>query len=489
VIQGSHSWPAAFARARGRRARVLHVGNVANNAYLLAKSLIEAGVDNDVLCYGNYHFMASPEWEELDLTEGPFDPERPDWSRISHDRVARPRWFVQGPFEPCARYLEARHSRRSLAAALWWQVLQQRRQLVASGRWAAVRRWRDRARVAHRDVAAPAEETPFAQAASDTAVYAARRGWTADKLQHLFGHYDVVHAYGAEAILPCVAGTHPYVAWEHGTLRHLPFQPTPEGRLTASAYQRADAVVITNADNHAAAGRLGVSNAVFIPHIVNEARPNDASVAALREQLRQRLRADFLVLHPSRQHWSHDRHPHFEKGNDHLIRALGRLASSRPGVGAVFVEWGEMVAESRALISAVGAADRVLWIQPQAGMSLARHMGACDVMADQFHLGAFGSTLPKALWLERPSLIYLNAEAHRWCLPELPPVINARTPDDIHAGLIRAYDDRDWLAGLSRRGRQWYDQYHSSAVVTRLVLDLYARTIEAEGTIGERPNA
>jgi glycosyltransferase involved in cell wall biosynthesis len=485
VTPGSHSWPGTFARVHGRRARVLHVGNVANNAYLLAKCLIEAGVDNDVLCYGNYHFMASPEWEELDLTAGPFDPERPDWSRLSRDRVARPRWFVQGPFAPAARYIEARRGGRSLAAEVWWQVLQRRRQLVASGRWAAARRWRDRARAADREIAS-AEGTSVAQAANDTTAYAARRGWTPGKLRHLFGHYDLVHAYGAEAILPFVAGTHPYVAWEHGTLRHLPFQPTPEGRLTASAYQRADAVVITNADNRAAADRLGVTNAVFIPHIVNEARPDDASVAALRDELRQRLRADFLVLHPSRQHWSDDRHPHYEKGNDHLIRALGRLASSRPGVGAIFVEWGEMVAESRALIAAVGAADRVLWIQPQAGMSLARYMLASDLMADQFHLGAFGSTLPKALWLERPSMIYLDAEAHRWCLPELPPVINARTADDIHAGLVRAYDDRDWLAGLSRRGREWYDRHHSSAVVTRLVLDLYARTIDAEGNPGER---
>ena len=41
--------------------RVLHIGNVANNAYLNAKLLASAGVESDVLSYAHYHIMGSPE--------------------------------------------------------------------------------------------------------------------------------------------------------------------------------------------------------------------------------------------------------------------------------------------------------------------------------------------------------------------------------------------------------------------------------------------
>src|SRR4029453_14052227 len=115
--------------------------------------------------------------------------------------------------------------------------------------------------------------------------------------------------------------------------------------------------------------------------------------------LRAELRADFLIFHPSRQHWSDERHPHFEKGNDFLIHALATFCRARPAAAAVFVEWGAALAESRNLIAQLGLADRVLWIPPQPGPSLARHMMACDVMADQFFLGAFGSTTPRAMSL------------------------------------------------------------------------------------------
>jgi hypothetical protein len=236
--------------------------------------------------------------------------------------------------------------------------------------------------------------------------------------------------------------------------------------------------VITNGDNQAAAERLGLARYRFIPHPVSERRPDQPSADALRATLRARLGAEFLVFHPSRQHWhEHERHPHFEKGNDFLIHALAAFCQARPAAAAVFVEWGATVAESRRLIAALGIEHRVLWIPPQPGLSLARHMLACDVVADQFYLGAFGSTMPRALYLERPAVIHLDLASHRWCLPELPPVINAQAPADIHAGLLKAFDDRAWLASLAGRGRVWYDAYHSNAVVRRMLLDLYAELL------------
>ena len=40
----------------------------------------------------------------------------------------------------------------------------------------------------------------------------------------LFSHYDVIQAYSTHAIYPLLTGNKPYVAYEHGTLRQIPFQ-------------------------------------------------------------------------------------------------------------------------------------------------------------------------------------------------------------------------------------------------------------------------
>lgn len=448
--------------------RVLHIGNVANNAYLNAKLLASAGVESDVLSYAHYHIMGSPEWEDSDFT-GAVDESRADWSAVDLNGFRRPRWFAQGPIADAVAYLEARRA-RSAAADLKWRWLNFRRDLITAKRWAWLR--------ARRQSVRPQPSTSAERSARpDEEAYAELRGWNLDTLRRLFSHYDVVHAYGAEPILPLLCGTHPYVAFEHGTIRSLPFEDSPEGRLTARAYQEADAVLVTNADNQRAADRLGLKRYRFIPHPVNETVPDPAAVTALRDHLQRQLKADFLLFHPSRQHWSHQRNPHLEKGNDRLIEALQKFFQDRPGAAAVFVDWGATMEASRALLSERGIADRVHWIDPVPGPALARYMAAADVVADQFYLGAFGAITPRALHLGTPPLLHLDVEAHRWAFAEPPPVMNACLPDKIASLLTRAYDDRGWLADLGRRGRVWYARFHSNETVRQALLDTYATVL------------
>ena len=447
-----------------RRLRVLHLGNVANNGYNNAKILGDSVV-SDVLCYGNYHIMASPEWEEAELDSEEVDADLPDWPRLT--TYERPRSFAQGPFGLAAQYLEARRSGSKWIAGVRWQMLNLRRQLVSGRAWAPVRALRQ-----SRRGTAPGAAIPPA-ADNDAAMYTLMRNWTVAQARSLFRRYDIVHAYGAEPILPFVANHHPFVAYEHGTLRRLPFMATAEGRLTAQAYRAADAVVITNADNREAATRLGLTRYRFIPHPTNESQPDEAAVAALRSDLTRRLDADFLIFHPSRQHWSADRDPNLEKGNDALIDALGRIVREHPRIGAVFVDWGESVDATRARLAMVGAASRVFWIKPQSGPSLARHIRAADIVADQFFLGAFGGITPRAMFLERPVLLHLDEAAHQWCLPDLPPVLNVRTAEQIASTVARAYRDAPWLQQMAHRAKLWYDAHHSSRVVRKLLLELY----------------
>jgi glycosyltransferase involved in cell wall biosynthesis len=473
---------------------------------LNAKLLNAAGVTCDVLAYAHYHSMGCPEWEDSDFSNAGVDETQPDWSRIDLGGFRRPRWFAQGPIGDAAAYLLAR--RRGAASAGWrWRWLEFRRSLITSGRWAWLRKARGRVRPpAGAAVGPPASSTTATQStpahgatgshtplparfrqafgdrrdqltAEDVDRQVAHRGWNLGALSALFAAYDVVHAYGAEPILPLLTGFRPYVAYEHGTIRSLPFGDTAEARLVALAYRDADAVLITNADNRVAADRLGIERYAFVPHPVSEYRPDSGAVDNLRDELQRRLDADFIVFHPSRQHWHPDRDPHLEKGNDRLIRGLQRFFAERPRAGAVFVSWGQTMAASRALLEELGIAGRVLWIDPVSGPGLARYMAAADVVADQFFLGSFGAITPRALFLGRPPLLHLDEAAHQWCFPEPPPVLNASTPAGIAEVLGRACDDRDWLRELGRRGEEWYMRHHSNALIRTRLLDTYAAVL------------
>lgn len=118
------AWLREFEARNGRRLRILHIGNIANNAYLAAKLLRRLGVDADVLCHDYYHIMATPEWEELDLQHDWNDDYRPRFSAKDIGNFQRPRWFAQGPIALCAEYLMAQNRGDPREAARLWKLME-----------------------------------------------------------------------------------------------------------------------------------------------------------------------------------------------------------------------------------------------------------------------------------------------------------------------------------------------------------------------------
>ena len=51
----------SFKKKYNRNPRILHIGNIANNAYNNALILNSYGITSDVLCYDNYNIFSCPE--------------------------------------------------------------------------------------------------------------------------------------------------------------------------------------------------------------------------------------------------------------------------------------------------------------------------------------------------------------------------------------------------------------------------------------------
>ncbi|MDX4013133.1 hypothetical protein Q6A86_09055, partial [Aliarcobacter skirrowii] len=76
--------------------KVLHIGNIANNAYLNAKILNQYGIKSDVLSRDYYHIMGCPEWEDADFEGDYGDDNLPSWNKVDLKGFKSPSWFVKG---------------------------------------------------------------------------------------------------------------------------------------------------------------------------------------------------------------------------------------------------------------------------------------------------------------------------------------------------------------------------------------------------------
>lgn len=432
------------------RHAAVHIGNVANNAYLNCKLLVARGWECAAVSSDYTHVMGCAEWEDAQFDASGVDEFHPDWGAVHLGGFSRPEWFIDGTFDQCVAKLRRRHDLPQGRCGTF--MAKTRRRIVS--RLPLLARFGRRRHELYR--AFPTSE--WNRVAGLVIAGASMREALAAS--------GMVIGYGTSGWIPRAAGV-PYVAFEHGTIRHLPFTDSFEGRMCKDTYLSASHVMITNCDNDVAARRLGLRSWSFVPHPVNEVDPDPRVVESLRHDLCSRLGSDLLVVHPPRQHWEpSQRRPDWEKGNDIFIRGFADFIK-RTGAkaGCVMIAWGQSVQASQDLLRELGIGDRVIWLPIQPGRKLGELMMACDLVADQFWLGAFGSLTPKAMRLSRPVLLNLNEERHQWCFPELPPVLNCRTPADVSVHLSRCWKDRAGMRLRGAAGAEWYGRYHSNDVI------------------------
>ena len=614
-----------FQAASGRPLRVLHIGNIANNAYSNSKLLNQRGCDSDVICYDYYHAMGCPEWEELEASGQVVDEMMPDWRRVDLGGFERPRWFAQGPFDVCAEYLLAqRHGEQDVANELWRQMgkasryrapsLAGRRfvnavdaklkvalrrlqrlhrtgpamdlsslkarliaramnrrfprvlapialivaqawlyvEAVATSRnhpfervltvlrrlpvrygalgWvlyvggiavivpaAAVirlasigvrrRPLADRRPAAVRpdmpaEPATPAQPEPVACEQSGREVEAVLRRFAeqfprrADQMsaedvapflprvetwRRLLECYDVVIAYSTDPMWPMLAEHAPYVAFEHGTIRDIPWEDSARGRLCALSYAKASVVYVTNADSLGQARALGAGTIVHGFHGFEEARLRRRIDAARQAGPHPLLRATdgrAVFFAPARHHWR-EGFPSWRKGNDIVIRAAAQLAHAFPGrFRLVFIHWGAELPLSKQLIEELGIGSYVEWHEPMPKAELLRGYATASCVIDQFVLPCIGSVTLEAIAVGHcPVITRLDDAAMMQHYGATIPLFNAGTVEDVYRAMRTVMEEPDLAMAKASESRQWFDRYHSGTRLEESLAEAFTRCL------------
>jgi glycosyltransferase involved in cell wall biosynthesis len=410
-------------------------GGEANATYLIAKALARAG--QDVLLvrdWGMFHPFGHPVWQDapLRLDAGELDDGRP-WDR---DRV------------------------RALEARAGWRAPD----------------W----------VVDPLEAAPAA--APGAGGFAGVRGLDAAFLKAVFlrrphlaagldllRECDMVICNGLEGTTLGLLSGRPVLLWPFGTDIRLVagFDPPGGGclrarvenrfwrRLMRRAYPRALGVGshdpwVAGGERGDAFAASGARRLLYFPLPMPEVDP-PLGRAARRTALAAALgalgvpcpEADVICVVPSRLDAR-------VKGSDRLLRAVARVAGSGR-LHVLALGWGR---DRQALGEACGAEHVTVLPFVLSKPLLYGLLSGADMVADQFVVGGYGAAALEAMACGAPVLMHLAAGAFAAKGFALPPVLQAKTEEDIVAALAAVLDGRIDLDARGREALEWIRRVH-----------------------------
>lgn len=505
-LAGHISWLREFEAREGRPLRVLHIGNIANNAYLNAKFLRSVGVDAHVVSYSYDHVMATPEWEEVEILHDHGDDFSPKFSKHDLSDYRRPNWFVSGPLVVCvsaiaelcgerpSRLLKGWHycfeSQLKLTSNIFGEragfaleLLITNPQLLACKIWEKIflrrlakyrtfdfnSRLNPKGSKQRKSIIKFFDKVfadrPDRLMAEDIAPFQS----TSSHFRRMFQNYDIVQSYATEPIHALLSEKRPYVAFEHGTLRDFTMGDFPLHRLTALAYRGADHTFITNGDCLAYAEGLGIENHSSIIHPI-DVQQHRQDFGAVIQELRKDIGGDVILFCPIRHDWE-------VKGTDVHLRALPLIKERVNGqVKLILVNWGMQVNDSKDLLEQLDCADDVVWRSSMCRITMIKYLQAVDVVLDQMVLPPFGSTAPQSIAAGVPVVSSYVPDSTKYIIPEPAPIISAFSPEEVADAVVQAIDP-EWRADYRERAKLWTDTYHHPNNVVDDLLTVYRRLL------------
>ena len=495
--------------------KILLVGNIANNSYNLAKFLRRRKVHADVLCYNFTHVMGQPEWEDADF-EGEVDQYFPAWNQVDLKGFKRPEWFKQEvlilpALDPGTAVILPGYVKKIIKKIfVLLHPLYMRSGLYLKIPDNLKRRlkpviYQDESTLMtdpNRQKDTPAEPIDRPLLKEMDGVLDIKKlvrefkeffPWREDQLtrkdilfyysslpwfRRIFQKYDLIHAAATDPIYAMLAAPAiPYVAFEHGTLRDLPFENSPQGRLLSLAYKKAAKVIITNPDTLASAKKLGLDNYLFVPHPLDQEkyRPQTSN---LHEELRKTHGVQNIIFSPARHDWG-------DKGNDLIIRGFAEyLKNTKKTALLIFTLWGQDIKKSRKLVQKLALKQSVLWIPILHEANHIKYINAADMILDQMLLPSFGGVAFKGMSCGKPVISSYRHKNNQWCLPEPPPLVTAYSAQEIDLRITELLDRPGLKEKIGQEGRDWIIKHHSWQLAADQMIRTYNEILKKRSEKG-----
>lgn len=493
------AWLMEFKNKNKRPPRILHVGNIANNAYLNAKFLRESGIEVDVLSHIDYHLMSYPEWEELLIsTSSESRHAFPRFKRGELSGYQRPEWFIQGSLPFCYLCIRAKYQQKKGQYWFFSRLLNLSRMSVLQYYFFTLigflylnnfkmvlylisKKILGKDNVLFRKIACKLiQRNPhFDEMLEEYKHYFPERkkitiedfieyALTISLWQKIASFYDIVQCYATEVIWALVGKITPYVAFEHGTLRDFTMGDLSLHYINSFAYRKANHVFITNGDCLAFSEMLGIQEHSPAIHPIEIEKHRHCYLSG--NVFRKKYNTDILLLCPIRHDWA-------AKGIEVHLQALPLIRKHIDRkVKLLLVEWGLEVERSISLIKKLGCCEDVIWLAPLCRQKLIEFMQMSDVVLDQMALPHFGATAPQTLAVGTPVIMSYKPESTNWIIAEPAPIIAAFTPEEVVKGVLQALEPA-WRQQFIKKARDWIDVHHHPDRIVQAHFVIYKKLL------------
>jgi len=304
-----------------------------------------------------------------------------------------------------------------------------------------------------------------------------KKGQLVEKIQarinliKMIREYDVVEAHVPFSIYTQFSGK-PYVTYDAGWIRYLPFRKGIRDKLARRGYSKAKKILFTNADTLPIFENqkyLDMNKIHFVPFAIDPEKYKPTNASELRSKF---ITSDgLLIFSPSRQIWE-------EKGNDKMISAYTQFVKNYPNSKFVLVDWSIDKEKSKSHAKSLGIEDNIVWINPVPKNQLIQYYNASDIVIDQAVLGGWGTSTPEAMSCGRPTMTSWAGKDRTdessviKCFGEAPPALHSWHIEEIYDNLMRLAKDDEYRIELGKRCREWVIKTHHPKLVAEKHLEV-----------------
>jgi glycosyltransferase involved in cell wall biosynthesis len=275
-------------------------------------------------------------------------------------------------------------------------------------------------------------------------------GWKIDVIKTM-RKYDLIHA-STELPIFAMLSRKPYVATTTGSdMTELANQKSLKGRMLRMAYRKARKVIFLSPNIYQYTKKLKLRNQMFLPIIP------DLSFFSPGIETNNK---SFTIFHPTNHLWD-------VKGNDILIDGFLEAYKQSNDIKLIIVKRGNDFQRSHKKLEE--NPNIILLPNTLDQESLRKYYSISDVIADQFISGSTGLIGQEAMACGKALIQYADIELYQTFYPELPPIVNCKTSDDVCKAIIHLKNHRELLKEIGMRSHEWITKYHGPNVIEKYI--------------------
>ena len=244
------------------------------------------------------------------------------------------------------------------------------------------------------------------------------------------------------------------------------------GKVMSVAFNAAKFIIFTNPHTLGHCRRLGFTNGLYIPYLMDDSRYCPGEAIA-RNEWEAKYGFGVYILTTARIDSS-------VKGqSETFLDILINIAKQRPEVRFVFLKWGNDANEFQSRIASSGVASQFVMLPPVGKRKLIDYYRSCDIVLDQFVYGYYGATGLEAAAVGKPIVIRLRKNHYEpWYVGDVAPMTSVDTITEISQALFTLIDSKTLREQKGIELRQWLVRNHGEQKLTNLMLAILQITAD-----------